>query len=51
MVNLFDRLDRAIFDRWPPQEVLGALAVGVGGTIASIAFGVCVTLQILKEVL
>lgn len=46
-----DRLDRAVFGRWPPQEVLGAVAVAVGGTVASVAFGICLFLQLLKDVL
>ncbi len=50
-LDQLERLDEAVLRRWCPQEVLGFVAVAVGGTVASVAFGVCVTLQILKEVL
>lgn len=50
-MSLFDRLDDAVFDRWPPQEVLGAIAIAVGAPVAAVAFPTCVVLQLLKEVL
>jgi hypothetical protein len=50
-VSVFERLDSAIFDRWPPQEVLGAVAVAVGSLVATTAFGACIALQVLEDVL
>ncbi len=54
MVSVFDaldRLDEAVFSRWPPQEVLGFLAIAVGAPVAAIAFPTCVILQLLKDVI
>ena len=50
-MTALDRLDDAVFGRWCPVEVLGFAAVAVGGSVASVAFGACVALQLLKGVL